>query len=290
MASGNAERFAKLRQAYGPTMCEACKRIFNEHSDDELIACLRQRAAKNRALKKAAGEPVPPVDPEELKSGWKVKPTLACGISQEAKIHHWAVSRREGIIRTLERFNHGQLLTPWKRGDELDDAVFRIAARFPMRVLPHRVYRLGGEEIFGYDPNAFVQQLVEETGISHTWEPLTTRVPEGHCTFSFLRSNVKPATLKEAPYVPFYRDEHEAKRCTREVLWDVWEKYYNIEPSERISKDLHARLVAGHFADFVIDNSDLAQQLMSHFSGVEGAPQAFAIVTELEQRAMRWRG
>jgi len=54
-----------------------------------------------------------------------------------------------------------------------------------------------------------------------------------------------------------------------------------------LASGLHSHLVAIRFADFVIDNFDLAQQLMSHFNGDRG--DSFAIVTELERRAMRWR-
>jgi hypothetical protein len=287
MASENAEGLAKLRGKYGPTMCEACNRIFNEHSDDEMTACLFQIAAKNHALKKAAGEPIPPVDPDELKSSWKERPRWTCGISREAQIKQWAVSRRDGMIRMLTGRAHPHLLAPWKHGEELDDAVFRIAATFPMRSIPHRTYHIAGDEHYGYDPNAFVQQLIEETGVSHTWEPIALRVPEGICGFSFSRVVMKGQTPPD-PRRFFERDEHEAKLCTREVLWDIWEKYRGIEPSETISKDMHARIVATRFGDFVISNFDLAQQLIAHFSAHEG--DAFAIVSELERRVMRWTG
>ena len=285
MASGNEEAFRKLRQQLGQTMCEACKRMYNEHSDDELLGCLHQIASKERALKKAEGELVPPVDAEELKSRWKNKTPWTCQTSQEAKIHQWAVTRRVAMIATLVHWNrHGQLLTPWKRGEEFDDAVFQIAATFPMRSLPHRVYHIAGDEYFGFDPNAFVQQLIKETGVPHTWEPIETRVPEGNCGFSFLRGSFKGHA---APTKRLFEDEHEAKRCTREVFWDAWDKYQNIESPERIGTELYGRLVATQFADFMIDNLDLAQQLMSHFNADRG--DSFAIVTELERRAMRWR-
>jgi hypothetical protein len=287
MVSGNTEGLAKLRATYGPQICEACNRIFNDHSDDEMIACFHQIAAKNTALKKAAGEPIPPVDPDELRSSWEVRPTWTCGISPEAQAKFWAVSRRAGMIRMLTGRLHGHILAPWKHGEELDDAVFRIAATFPMRSIPHRTYHIAPDEYYGFDPNAFVQQLIEETGVSHTWEPIRTRVPEGICGFSFLRAG-PPTPKDQASHIPFFRDEREAKRCTREVFWDAWEKYRNIEPSETISKDMHARIVATRFGGFVIDNLDLAQQLMAHFSAHEG--NAFAIVTELERRAIRWMG
>ena len=57
----------------------------------------------------------------------------------------------------LAHSNHGQLLAPWRHGEELDDAVFRNAATFPMRALQHRVYKIAGDEIFGFDPNEFVE-------------------------------------------------------------------------------------------------------------------------------------
>src|SRR5215472_12213972 len=148
MASGNAEGFAKLREQYGPTMCEACKRIFPEHSDDEMIACLFQIASKNHALKKAAGEPIPPVDPEELRCRWNVREPRTCSavrpsvITEEEREKSAGIGRRDGMIRMLAGWNHGQLLTPWQHGAELDDAVFRIAATFPMRSVPHRAYHI----------------------------------------------------------------------------------------------------------------------------------------------------
>jgi len=64
----------------------------------------------------------------------------------------------------LTHFNHGQLLAPWHHGEELDDAVFRVAATFPMRALRDGCYMIAGDELYGYDPNAFVQRLMEETG------------------------------------------------------------------------------------------------------------------------------
>jgi len=76
MASGNAEGFA----------------IYNEHSDDELLACLHQIASKNRALKKAEGEPVPPVEPEELKI-----PTSKCLCAWRLYLSFRTKKRRKAI-------------------------------------------------------------------------------------------------------------------------------------------------------------------------------------------------
>ena len=226
------------------------------------------------------GEPIPPVDPEDLRRSWKVRPTWSCAASREAQINFLAVSRRDGMIRMLAHFNHSQLLAPWKHGEELDDAVFRIAATFRMRTVRHRSYQIAGDEIFGFDPNAFVQQLIEETGISHTWEPIPTRIHEGGCCFRFTRVSVRRETPD--PRYPFV-EEGEAKLCAREVLWDAWDRYSHIQPSPKLGAEMHASYVAGLFADFVIDNIDLAQQLTAHFSGGEG-PDPSAIVTELERR------
>ncbi len=36
-----------------------------------------------------------------------------------------------------------------------------------------------GDEYHPFDPNAFVDHLVAETGITHVWEPVRTKVAEG---------------------------------------------------------------------------------------------------------------
>ena len=41
-----------------------------------------------------------------------------------------------------------KLLGPWTHGDELDDAVFRIAATFPMQLHQHWNYQVPGDELF----------------------------------------------------------------------------------------------------------------------------------------------
>ncbi len=43
------------------------------------------------------------------------------------------------------------------------------------------------------------------------------------------------------------------------------------------------------FGDFVIDNIDLARQLMSIFGKSGGSAEPFATLTELERRAKAWR-
>src|SRR5215469_2873180 len=129
------------------------------------------------------GEPIPPVDPEGLKHRWSTKKQrLTCEAARAAQgqeADRVAVAHRFRMMSMLaEGFNRGQLLAPWKHDEELDDAVFRLAATFPMRPLLQHVYKVPGDSMWGFDANAFVEKLIEETGISHTWEPVLARIPE----------------------------------------------------------------------------------------------------------------
>ena len=235
------------------------------------------------------GEPIPSVDPEDLRRRWNIRPpwtseTLQAATSRE--VNSSAVSRRDGLIRMLADFKDGQLLAPWRHGEELDEAVFRVAATFPMRVLRQRVYKIAGDEIFGFDPNAFVQRLVEETGISQVWEQIPTTIAEGGWSLNFIRVTFKGQTSSGLQHLP---DEREAKRCAREVLWDAWNKYFQLQPPQRDDRETYAHVVAILFADFVIDNLDLARQRIAVCAnGSEGA-EPFAILTELERKAKAWR-
>ena len=110
---------------------------------------------------------------------------LKAAISPEADFSD--VSSRHRMVETLARYNKGQLLARWHRGEELHEAVFRIAATFPLRYLKHKSYMIPGDEQFGFDPNAFVQRLIKETGISHVWEPVRTKVAEGGRCFVTMR-------------------------------------------------------------------------------------------------------
>jgi hypothetical protein len=97
----------------------------------------------------AEGESISPIDPEDIKrmwdyerthskvgiDGWKWLQDLKAALSPEAQFSD--VSSRHGMIRTLTHYNRGQLLAPWKHGEELNDAVFGIAATFPLRYLKY---------------------------------------------------------------------------------------------------------------------------------------------------------
>jgi hypothetical protein len=222
-------------------------------------------------------EPIPPVDPEDIKRmyeqprvkeiGWHSEwwPGVKAAYSPGADVA--AVSRRRAMISTLTIY---KLLTPWQHGEELDDAVFRIAATFPLRELKHKSYMIAGDEHFGFDPNAFVQRLIEETGVSHVWEPLLTKVPEGgrHCiTYE----------------IPGLDPDIAAKRRARKVVWMIWRRFSNL--ADEKEKEA-SEIVASLFADFVIDNIDLIRQLESSFrAGDGGVDGGVDLLTELEQKA-----
>jgi hypothetical protein len=80
----------------------------------------------------AEGEAIPPVDPEDIKRFWHVKPPWRPGNDVESACSPGAdttaVFWRWSMIDTLTIY---KLLAPWQHGEELDDAVFRIAAVFP---------------------------------------------------------------------------------------------------------------------------------------------------------------
>jgi hypothetical protein len=227
----------------------------------------------------AEGAPIPPVDPEDLKRRWNIKVPWTLQDLQETWSHEAdssAVSSRWQMIDTLIVY---KLLTPWQHANELDDAVFRIAATFPLRELKLKSYKIPGDERFGFDPNAFVQQLVEETGITHVWEPVATKVPEGGRDYVTMSAN----------FAGQVRDpEREAKRKARELVWSIWQR---CAPSldqvlSNIDKENAPEVVATFFADFLMDNIDLVRQLADLYrAGKWGAP--LELWYELERRAQR---
>ena len=161
------------------------------------------------------------------------------------------MSSRFHMIRTLMIY---KLLTPWQHGEELDDAVFRIASTIPLRVLKHRSYKIPGDELFGFDPNAFVQQLIQETGVLHVWEPVATKVTGD------MRLYVTLAVGDQDP-------DTAAKRQARQLVWDIWSRFRL--PSDdflsRLGPETASNVVATQFADFVIDNIDLFRRVEASF-------------------------
>lgn len=229
------------------------------------------------------GEPIPPVDPEDLKRRWSTrKERQTCDVKRAAQgqeADRVAVSHRFRMVSMLaEAFNRGQLLAPWKHGEELDDAVFRLASTFPMRPLRQHVYMVPGDSLAGFDPNAFVEKLIEETGISYTWEPVLARIPEGSgCTYSKVLATFE----NQAPPDPV----REAKQDARELLWAVWCKCQPNLSRPSGKHEHEATTIAMVFADFVIDNIHLAREFVSVMSGSEGRPE-LTIVLQLERNAV----
>ena len=150
--------------------------------------------------------------------------------------------------------------------------------------------------MWGFDPNAFVEKLIEETGISHTWKPVLVTVPEGSCPFvigrvSYSFGNQGPP----APPDPKADEEvfkkylvadsvRYAKHDARELLWAVWSK---CQPNLSRSGNEEHRLALGVtmlFVDFVMDNIDLAREFVSSRHSGETRDQ-LAILSELERRA-----
>ena len=227
------------------------------------------------------GEPVPPVDPEELKRRWNTKrgDRVASLAAQLQEVDSSAVTHRFRMISSLTTFNHGQLLAPWKHGEELDDAVFRLTATFPLRSLRQEMYKIRGDSTWGFDPNAFVQKLIEETGMSHTWKPVLARIPEDNTGFSYRTTRL--GFGNQGPPGP----ERRAKLDARELLWAVWSKCRAdlSRPSGKHEADFMIK--AMQYADFAIVNIDLARELVSKMHGGEGRPP-LEIVLQLERNAV----
>jgi hypothetical protein len=221
----------------------------------------------------AEGESIPQVDPEDLKRRWNIKPPWTSQALQAAWSHEGdssAVSNRDGMIRTL--ITH-ELLAPWQQGEEVDDAVFRIAATFPIRWFKRHDYMIEGDKLFGFDPNAFVQRLVEETGIAHTWEPIRTKIGEGGRGFAMcVLDGGDP--------------DRQAKHQARELLWMIFKRFSPILDLVTSHNDGEnaAHNAAVLFADFLMDNIDLVRQIEASFSAGTGGGR-LDLLTELERRA-----
>ena len=109
-----------------------------------------------------------------------------------------------------------------------------------------------------FDLNAFIQQLIEETGATHTWEPVRTVVPEGQRLFG----------MTIDPEAPAQDPEMLAKREARQLFWMVWERLGPLMAVIRIEET--PEMVAGRFADAVIDNMDLFRAVEAGFRDGNG--------------------
>ncbi len=91
----------------------------------------------------ASNEPVPAVAPADLRSIWTMRGANPSGQSTATDMHAFericspgadlqAVLYRVWMLQMLAG-TMGMLLSPWLRNGELADAVFRVAATFPMK-------------------------------------------------------------------------------------------------------------------------------------------------------------
>jgi hypothetical protein len=181
------------------------------------------------------------------------------------------------MVATMSRYNHGQLVAPWLHGETLDDSVFRIAATFPLRQVKQHDYKIGGDELFGFDLNAFVQRLIDETGIPHVWERVLTAIPEGRRMYTYSSSHF-PGQEPDP--------ELDGKRLVRNLAWNIWKRFSpNLDEMllSHCDKERASEIVATRFADFLLNNLDLVRQIESTF-WIDG-PAAFELAKELERRA-----
>ena len=113
------------------------------------------------------GGPIPPVDAEDLKRAWgcyqeaqkRAKGSVAIGFSVLAAVcspgaNISAIWNRHSMLSML-LLSPGHLLDPWRHGEEVDDAVFRIAATFPMEGMQRGVTYPG----WPLDVDAFIEHL-----------------------------------------------------------------------------------------------------------------------------------
>ena len=118
----------------------------------------------------ARGNDVAAVNPDDLRNIWTMmrgleahaqagqSESISGGLYESAcspganVVAVWYRASILGVLQTLP----GNPLTPWSREDELDDAVFQIAATFPMKKLPVGLVKNG----LPFD----VQELVKQIG------------------------------------------------------------------------------------------------------------------------------
>jgi hypothetical protein len=218
------------------------------------------------------GASIPSADPEDIKRLYNVKPPWRSGNDIESACSpgadRSAVYSRWSMVTTLVDIN---LLTPWQHGEELDDAVFKLAATFPLQYLRHNDYQTTGDLLYPFDPNAFVQRLIDETGIAHTWKPVSTRLKEGERRYCFVLSEGEgPGTT--------------ATRETRRLLWGIWKRFANFdEPLAHDDKLAAFRVATQVFDRFVTDNSDLVLELEEGCR--TGHNFSFETLKKLEEKA-----
>jgi len=215
---------------------------------------------------------VPAVDPADLKRVWNVKPPWTAHSHEEAcspGANVGAVVSRRHMIDTLVTF---KMLGPWTHDEQLDDAVFRVAATFPLHEQQFADYMIPGDELHPFDPNAFMQRLVEETGIAHVWDPVPMKIDEDgrmYVMFTIPQDGAASDPVRDA------------RHSTRELLWMIWTRFAGV-------KDLgtHPDICGKMFADFLVANMDIVERVVQAFREGPGAPGK-ELLREIEERASR---
>jgi hypothetical protein len=125
-------------------------------------------------------DPVPPVDPADLKAAWRVHRELAGKVGPDGRI--WLGSRpfveacSPGANALAASYRcmililvHGvtdDAVAPWKRNGELDEAVFKVAARLPMEWMLAWTAQDSERNHYPFDMYALVNGLLHErTGL-----------------------------------------------------------------------------------------------------------------------------
>jgi len=119
-----------------------------------------------------AGEPVPTVDPEDVKAVWELFSDFerehpgrpgAVGIEIFKRACSPGADIQAIIYRTqmmwVVRHASPEALAPWTKDDRLDDAVFRAIAETPMEWMGVGVPRQG----LPFDADDFIRRLREAT-------------------------------------------------------------------------------------------------------------------------------
>ena len=110
--------------------------------------------------------PIPPVDPADLRSVWEMQRELQAhspggGVILDVEMYKRACSPgadvesvwfRTSLIGILDKLG---MLRPWIREGAVDDAVFKVAATFPMNGMAVSVPRQG----LPFDVQEFLRQI-----------------------------------------------------------------------------------------------------------------------------------
>src|ERR1700751_3122847 len=195
---------------------------------------------------------VPAVDPEDLKRVWNLKPPWTAHSHEDAcspGANVGGVVSGRHMIDTLVTF---KMLGPWTHDEQLDDAVFALAATFPLHEMQITDYMISGDELHPFDPNAFLQKLVEETGIAHVWDPVRTKVEEGGRRYVTTSASFKGA-------IP--DPERGAIGKARQLLWMIWGRFSGV--NDMIGPEVaRAQLSGVLFDNFLIANTDIVERVV----------------------------